>query len=360
MQKHTLLIGTRKGLVVYQLINDQWKYRSLHFKGIPVSIAYIDERNGQWWACLDHGHWGVKLHYSKDAGKNWTEIAAPKYPEGSLIKADTPASTKYLWAFAHGGHDRPNDLYVGTEPGGLFKSEDGGENFELVESLWNHESRIEHWFGAGRDYPGIHSIIVDPRNSDHIHVGISVAGVFETFDGGKTWAVKNKGLLAEYLPDHHAEVGHDPHILVGHPNHPDVLWQQNHCGVFKTIDSGANWENVSDKTKNAHFGFALALDDQNPERAWIAPADSDEIRVAVDEKLCICRTDDGGKTWTEFRKGLPQEACFDIVYRHSLVANENWVAFGTTCGNLFMSNDEGESWENLNHYLPMVYSLWFG
>ena len=360
MVKNTLLIGTRKGLVIYKLVNEKWKYQEVHFKGIPVSIAYVDERNGMWWACLDHGHWGVKLHRSNDLGKNWEEIPAPKYPEGSEIKDGLPASTKYIWAFAHGGFDRPNDLYLGTEPGGLFKSEDGGNNFELVSSLWNHPSRKEHWFGAGRDYAGIHSIVVDPRDSRHIHVGISVAGVFETKDGGATWAVKNKGLIAEFLPDHHAEVGHDPHILVGHPNQPDILWQQNHCGIFKTIDGANNWEKVSQNGSVEHFGFALALDPDDVEIAWVAPALSDEIRTAVNEKLCICKTENGGKDWTAFRNGLPQEACFDIVYRHSLSVNENWLAFGTTCGNLFVSKNKGKDWEVLNNYLPMVYSLCFG
>ncbi len=355
-----LLIATRKGLAVYQQKNGNWQLRDIHFLGIPVSIAYADPRTGTWWACLDHGHWGVKLHRSDDHGKNWKELPAPKYPDGYEVKEGVPASTKYLWAMTHGGADHPERMWIGTEPGGLFVSNDGGRQFELVESLWKHPSRVESWFGGGRDYAGIHSIVVDPRDSDHLYIGISCAGVFESNDGGATWAVRNKGLRADYLPDPHAEVGHDPHLLMACAKDPDVLWQQNHCGIFNSFDGGQQWHDVTDQQGGpANFGFAIAVDHNNPNRAWVAPSVSDEIRVSVGNSLCICRTDDGGKTWQNFRNGLPQEACFDIVYRHALVANDDWLVFGTTCGNLFASNDFGESWNCVNNYLPMVYSIAF-
>ncbi len=211
--------------------------------------------------------------------------------------------------------------------------------------------------GAGRDHAGIHSIVVDPRNEDRLLVGVSVAGVFETTDAGQTWAVRNKGMFAEYLPDPESEVGQDPHILVAAPSNPDVIWQQNHCGVYRSVDAGANWQNVSDVNGIAKFGFGIAVAHDNPDQAWVAPGTSDEKRVAFGNALCICRTDDGGQSWQTFRKGLPQEHCFDIVYRHALAAAGDDVVFGTTTGNVFTSNDRGESWDLLSNYLPMVYSV---
>ena len=354
--KSTLLIGTRKGLVVCKKKPSGWKTDSIHFDAIPVSIAYADERNGSWWACLDHGHWGVKLHRSKDEGATWEELPPPAYPEGLEMKEGVPAVTRYLWAMQHGGVSNPKRLWIGTEPGGLFRSEDGGDTFQLVEPFWHHPSKPQ-WFGAGKDYPGIHSIIVDPRNEERVLVGISCAGVFETTDAGATWAVRNDGLIADFLPDPKAEIGHDPHRLLATPTNPDILWQQNHCGIFRSTNGAVTWEDVSQKEGPANFGFALALADDNPDQAWVAPAVSDVHRVAVDKALCICRTDDGGKTWKAFRKGLPQEFSFDIVYRHALVASGDEVFFGTTTGNLFHSADRGESWKAVSNYLPMVYSL---
>jgi hypothetical protein len=125
--KTTLLLGTRKGLVAYRYKNDQWKLENISFEGIPVSIAYADPRNGKWWACLDHGHWGVKLHRSNDRGKTWEEVVAPAYPEGEEVKDGVPAATRYIWAMSHGGNNHTSRLWLGTDPGGLFMSEDEGK-----------------------------------------------------------------------------------------------------------------------------------------------------------------------------------------------------------------------------------------
>lgn len=357
--KSTILLGTRKGFITYAYKNGKWKAENISFDGIPVSIAFADERTGTWWACLDHGHWGVKLHRSVNRGKTWEELTAPTYPEGAAIKEGVAAVTRYIWAMAQGGRSNASRLWVGTDPGGLFLSEDGGNNFKLIESLWNHPTRKEGWFGGGRDQPGIHSIIVDPRNEDHIHIAISCAGVFETHDAGKTWAIRNKGMQAEFLPSPDAETGYDPHILVAAPSNPDILWQQNHCGIYRSIDAGKNWVDIGEKEGPANFGFAIAVAEDNAEQAWVAPAHSDVTRTTIKGALCICRTDDGGKTWKQLRKGLPQENCFDIVYRHCLACSGDALAFGTTTGNLFFSNNRGESWEVLNNYLPMVYSVMF-
>jgi hypothetical protein len=357
--KSTLLLGTRKGFIAYEWRNNQWKVTNYSFEGAPVSLAYADPRNGTWWAALDHGHWGVKLHRSKDRGATWEEVAAPAYPEGEEVKDGVKATTRYIWAMSHGGKNYDARFWIGTDPGGLFVSEDAGNSFQLVQSLWQHPTRKEQWFGGGRDLPGIHSIVVDPRNENHIHIAISCAGVFETNDGGQTWDLRNKGLRADFMPDPNASVGHDPHILIAAPTDPDTLWQQNHCGIFRTTDGAQTWQDVSQSEGPARFGFAIAVADDNPDQAWVAPATADENRTAIKGALCICRTDDGGKTWKDLRNGLPQENCFDIVYRHALATNDDAVVFGTTTGNLFFSPDRGENWQVVNNYLPMVHSVHF-
>lgn len=354
-----MLVGTRKGLLIYGEQGGGWQCESEHFAGIPVSHAMVDERTGVLWACLDHGHWGGKLHRSRDMGVTWEEIQAPKYPEGAVRPDDgEPASTSYIWLPQPGGKDQPNRIYFGTEPGGLFMSDDGGDTIELVETLWNHPSK-NNWFGGGRDHAGVCSIVVDPRDSDHITIGISVGGVYESIDGGKTWEGRNKGLFADYLPDPYAEYGHDPHFMIASPSNPDVLWQQNHCGVFRSSDSGKNWVNLSQEGGPVYFGFPIAVDPEDENVAWVVPAISAEYRVPVDRALCVCRTDDGGKTWQDFRKGLPQENCYDIVFRHALDFDAGTLAFGTTAGNLYVSNDRAESWEHITQNLAVVYSVRF-
>ncbi len=357
--KSRLFISTRKGLLVANRSSSGWDLSQHHFDGIPVTLTYEDPRSGTWWAMLDHGHWGVKLHRSTNQGADWEEVPAPAYPEGFEIKEGVPASSKYIWAMQHGGQRYPGRLWVGTIPGGLFRSDDNGASFQLMESLWNDPHRQDHWFGGGFDHPGIHSIVVDPRDEDHVYIGISCAGVLETRDGGNKWEYRNDGLRADFLPDPHAAVGHDPHLLVAAPSNPDIMWQQNHCGIFRSTNGGQQWEDVSQEGGPANFGFAIAVADDNPDQAWVAPAVSDVKRVAIDKALCICRTDDGGKSWKDLRKGLPQEFCFDIVYRHALVASGDDVIFGTTTGNLFFSTNRGDEWQSLNHFLAPVYALSF-
>jgi photosystem II stability/assembly factor-like uncharacterized protein len=352
-----MMIGTRKGLLIYEKDDSGWQVQSEHFVGIPVSNVRQDPRHSTLWALLDHGHWGTKLHRTTDYGTTWEEIPTPKYPEGATRPQDNePANTTYLWLIQPGGEDEPERLYIGTEPGGLFVSDDGGETFALNEALWQHESR-ENWFGGGRDYPGLCSIIVDPRDSRHVTVGISVGGVYETRDGGQTWQGRNKGLYADYLPDPHSEYGHDPHYVLASPSNPDVLWQQNHCGVFRSVDAGTTWTNISQNDGPAYFGFALAVDERDENVAWVVPAISAEHRVPIDRALCVCRTDDGGQTWSDFRQGLPQENAYDIAFRHALDVDGDSLAFGTTAGNVFISEDRGESWQSIAHNLAVVYAV---
>jgi photosystem II stability/assembly factor-like uncharacterized protein len=132
------------------------------------------------------------------------------------------------------------------------------------------------------------------------------------------------------------------------------MWQQNHCGIFRTADAGDHWQAISVAGSFPHFGFAIACDAQDPLTAWIVPADADERRVAVDRALAVCRTNDGGETWQTFREGLPQTDCYDFAFRHGL------VAFGTACGSLYVSDDRGETWLAVAKDLPPIYAVTWG
>jgi hypothetical protein len=354
-----LLVGTSKGLVVLKNNHsEKFSIDTVHFQGIPVSMVYVDERTNTWWVGLSHRHWGEKLHFSIDFGQTWQTAGVPSY-SGYDYRPGKPASLKKLWVMHHAGEDKPGCLWLGTEPGGLFYSDDNGKSFHLNEPLWNHPSRKDdrQWFGTGKDFPFIHSILVDPRNSDHVYLGVSCAGVFETTDGGKSWNPRNNGLVASYLPKTNAEIGHDPHQMLMCKSNPDVIWQQNHCGIFRTDNGAKEWKDVSGKSGFPSYGFALAIDDNNPEVAWVIPAESDESRIPLGLGLKVCITIDRGNNWKVQQNGLPQNFAFDLVLRQGFIKIDNNLIFGSTNGNLYLSIDKGENWESLFKNLAAVNSL---
>jgi hypothetical protein len=357
MSQRAILAGTTKGLVVFWMDKTSVAKTEVHFRGFPVSMIFIDEEMQTWWVALSHKHWGEKLHFSTDSGISWQSAGLPTFT-GLEYKPGVTASLKKIWVLQRAGKNI-NHFWLGTEPGGLFFSEDDGKIFHLNESLWNHPSRLDdnQWFGTGKDYPFIHSIIIDPRDSSHIYVGVSCAGVFETTDGGKSWTPRNNGLIAAYLPKTTPEIGHDPHQMLMCASNPDVIWQQNHCGIFRTTNGGKEWKQLSDSNRVPHYGFALAIDDTNPEVAWVIPAESDESRVPVELKLRVCKTVDGGKTWQTFSNGLPKENSFDLVLRHGFVRKPKLMSFGTTNGNLYCSFDDGENWQTLSNTLAPINAI---
>lgn len=359
MKPH-LLVGTSKGLVVFQPASHGWGTPSVHFEGLPVSMVFDDHRTSTWWVSLSHRHWGEKLHRSADQGKTWEDVEVPQFG-GRLFQPGTTASLKKIWVMQGGGQHHQDRLWLGTEPGGLFLSENNGNSFELVESLWSHPSRMDpnQWFGAGKDFPFIHSIEVDPLNDDHVYIAVSCAGVFETLDGGKNWHPCNKGLIAAYLPKPHPEVGHDPHRMLICKQNPSAIWQQNHCGIFRTTDAGKEWKLVSGTHGFPHYGFALAISHSNPDEAWVIPAQSDERRIPVALRLQVCHTTDAGKHWTTLNLRLPPTPNFDLVLRHGFSKMGDCMAFGTNNGNLYTSTDRGANWQTVSHHLAPVQTVVF-
>lgn len=389
-----LLLGTRKGTVIFDRTNGGWRARDIMHEGVPVCYAARDGRDGTLWSSLDHGHWGPKLSRSRDDGASWEDVSI-KYPGGAryIVKTlptpdfdpDAPtgqpeyqdATVYKIWHLAFGSDAQPGRMYAGTIPGGLFMSDDGGDNWELNRPLWNHESRggdlfageassENQWGGtpASVDYgvfePGIHSIVIDPRDPDHIIVAASSAGVIETTDGGESWTGRNRGMLMDYLPNPEAEWGHDPHFVTGCADQPDHLWQQNHCGVFYSEDGALSWKKVSDPDVGVHFGFPIAVDANDGRIAWVVPARADSQRMAIDGGLRVARTTDGGESWQILREGLPQQNAYDIVLRHAFDVAGDRLCFGSTTGNVYLSEDRGETWQCLGNHFPPVYSVRFG
>lgn len=361
----TLLVATRKGLFVVQGTNAQWRIAAHHFAGEPVTQVLADRRDGSWYAALRLGHFGVKLHKSSDQGQSWKEMAAPAFPtkpsEGPWADDPTPWSVDLIWSLAAGAAPEPGTLWAGCLPAGLFKSEDGGASWALNQPLWE-EPRRKGWFGGGYDHAGIHSILVDPRDHHHVTLGISCGGVWQTRDGGESWALTASGMKADYLPPENADDGNtqDPHCLVQCAAQPDTLWVQHHCGIYRSTDGGQAWQAIAAPAPSG-FGFAVAVDPRNPQRAWFVPAQADACRIPVDGRMVVTRTDDGGETFQVYSDGLPQSHAYHLVYRHGLDVSHDGqtLALASTTGGLWLSADAGQGWQCISHDLPPVAAVRF-
>jgi len=355
-------IGTRKGLFEIYRTHEAWHLDQQHFLGDPVSMVLSDRRDGALYAALNLGHFGAKLH-RRDAGSDsWVEVAVPAFPVKPAESADPVEWTmRQIWSLAAGGPDQPGVLWAGTLPGGLFRSNDRGDSWQLVESLWNVPERSQ-WMGGGYDVPGIHSICVDPRDSNSVLVGISCGGAWLTTDGGDSWSMRAKGMVASYMPPELAEVQQvqDPHRIVRCPGEPDKLWCQHHNGIWRSVDNGANWAEVH-SAPLSNFGFVTAVHPHNGETAWFVPAEADSKRFAAHAALAVTRTTDGGKTFTAWRGGLPQQHCYDLVYRHGLAVSDcgQILLMGSTTGGAWLSEDGGGQWQTISTTLPPIYSVSF-
>ncbi len=358
-----LYVATRKGLFTAERSGDSWSIIASAFVGDPVTMLLDDPRDGTLYAALNLGHFGVKLHRSDDGGASWEEVAAPAYATEVGKKpgedVDGP-SVHQVWELAHGGDDQPGRLWAGTIPGGLFVSDDRGGSWSLVESLWNLPERAS-WFGGGYDDPGIHSVCVQPENRDHLTVGVSCGGVWVSTDGAASWEVRTEGMFAAYMPPERRDDPsiQDPHRVAQCRAHPDVLWAQHHNGMFRSTDGGKTWAEL--KGVPSVFGFAVAAHPSDPQTAWFVPAVKDECRVPVDGKVVVTRTHDGGKTFDVLRDGLPQDHAYDLVFRHALDvdASGNRLAFGSTTGSVWTSDNGGDSWAAISRHLPPVYQVLF-
>jgi hypothetical protein len=351
-----LLVSTRKGLIMLARKSGGWTIDATEFPGVPVMAALRDPSDGAIYAALKHGHFGPKLHRSGDGGKSWQEIGAPAFPEDAAGK---PAVLQY-WTMETGGAQHPGRLWIGAIPAGLFRSDDRGATWHLVETLWNVPGR-DKWFGGGYDDAGIHSISPDPRDGNRLVLAISCAGVWETRDDAKSWNLIGEGQVATYMPpDQQGKLdSQDPHRVVRCPAAPDVMWMQHHCGIFHSTDAGVTWTQM--KPPGDDFGFAVAVHPKDPQTAWFVPAIKDELRVPRDGALAVTRTRDGGKTWDSLREGLPQKDAFDLIYRHGLAVDESGtrLAMGSTTGALWVSDDGGEHWQLVNAHLPPIYAVRF-
>jgi photosystem II stability/assembly factor-like uncharacterized protein len=348
----TLLIGTKKGAFLLDgtPTRDDWHLRGPFCVTWPINHVVGDPATGTIYAGGGNEWFGPAVWKTTDFGATWTHSS-----EG-LAYAEGETPIKSVWSLAMAG---PR-LYAGVEPAGLFASDDSGGTFSPFAGLQAHPTR-PHWQPGGAGLI-LHSIVPHPADPARLWIGISAVGVFETADAGATWHTRNTGTRCDYEPEgqKYPEFGQCVHCIVMPATASETLYQQNHCGMYRSADGGRSWQSIENGLPSS-FGFPAATHPRDANTLFLIPLNGDIAgRYVPDAKAAVWRTRDGGGTWTDLRQGLPQRDAYFGVLRQAMATDTQTPAgvyFGTNTGLLFASADEGESWRCIANFLPPIYSV---
>lgn len=345
-----LLVGTRKGLFILDRGPDGWAVSGPFCEAWPIHHAIADPATGAIHAAGGNAWFGPAVWTSRDGGASWTHSSAGlAYPAG-----EAPVEAVWSLAAAHGR------LHAGVHPAGFFVSEDGGQTWAERAALREHPTR-DLW-AAGAAGLILHHIVPHPDDPARLWVAISAAGVFETADGGASWTPRNRGTRADFNPEEsrYPEAGQCVHSLVMAAGMPERLYQQNHCGMYRSDDGGAQWTSIEAGLPST-FGFPAVAHPHDPDTLFLFPLNGDSTgRYAPEGRAAVWRTRDGGATWHALREGLPQQGAFVTVLRQAMAADAGAPAglyFGTSSGEIYASADEGEHWACIARHLPAISSV---
>jgi photosystem II stability/assembly factor-like uncharacterized protein len=341
-----LPIGTRKGLFLLRSDDRvRWDVEGPLLPGWSVYHAVVDQRSGTLLAATNNFVYGATVHRSSDLGASWERAEELGLPDESGLKL---AAT---WHVEPGPDGEPDTLWLGGDPGVLFRSDDGGVNWEVNRSLLDHPTRDRWQPGAG----GMCCHSIQLANGT-IYVAISAAGAFRSDDGGDSWSPINKEVAADFHPEKYPEVGQCVHKLLVHPQRRERLWQQNHCGVYRSDDRGDTWERLDGNGLPSSFGFALALDPADPDVAYVIPEESQEYHYTPNGRLGVYRTADGGASWELTANGLPERA-WAAVLREGFAFDDGGVYFGTQSGSVWAAAHGAGNWTEAARELPPILSV---
>lgn len=351
-------VGTKKGLFVFEGSTSarRLELRGPFFPGLGVNAALIDRRGRtpRVVAAPSSAWFGTSIQVSKDLGKKFKPTkSAPAFA------ADDGRTLKNIWSLAPGGDG--SDYLCGIEPAALFRSGDGGDNWEKVPGITDH-AHARQWH-PGNGGLCMHTIL---HHDGALHLGISTGGHYASRDGEQNFAPENVGVGAGFMPDRFPEYGQCVHKIAAHPDQPDRLYMQNHggfaddssLGVLRSDDGGRTWQSIS-KGLPSDFGFPIAVHPHDPDTVYVAPLEA-ATRTCPGGQPAIWRSESAGHRWQRLTSGLPKKEAWFTVLRDALDLDDGRrpsVWFGTTTGQLWRGREGGESFECVSSALPPIYCV---
>jgi photosystem II stability/assembly factor-like uncharacterized protein len=354
MSDTLVMVGTRKGLWIGRSDESRrsWSWTGPHFPMEEVYSCMVDTRGDRprLLAGASSSWLGPQVWRSDDLGETWQETpnGAVRFPD------DTDAAVARVWQLVPGVDD--DVVYAGTEPGAIFRSTDRGETFQLERGLWDHPQRPE--WNAGFGGQAFHTILPHPDDPDRVLAAISTGGVYRTDDGGGSWYPSNKGVKAEFFPGQrtYPEFGQCVHKVTRHATAPDLLYLQNHGGVYRSENGGDTWEDIAPGLPS-EFGFPIVVHPHDPETVYAFPIIDASARWPVDGHARVWRSPDKGASWEPLGDGSLPDQYFVAVMRDAMCVDTHdthGLYFGGRNGGVWASPDEGQTWAEIHKDLPDV------
>ncbi|MGH3274794.1 MAG: WD40/YVTN/BNR-like repeat-containing protein, partial [Streptosporangiaceae bacterium] len=285
-----VLAGTRKGAFI--LTSDgkrnRWEVSGPHFAGWEIyHLQGSPADPDRLYASQSSGWSGQVIQRSDDGGATWAPVGSKFAYDGTTGTHQWYDGTPHPWEFERVWHlepssDDPDKVYAGVEDAGLFESGDGGHTWAELPALRRHHSAPSWQPGAGGMC--LHTILPDPSAPGRIFAAISAAGAFRSDDAGQSWRPVNRGLRSEGIPDPDAEVGHCVHRIAMHPSRPGTLFMQKHWDVMRSDDSGESWREISGNLPS-DFGFPIDVHAHEPDTIYVVPITSDAQHFPPEGKL---------------------------------------------------------------------------
>jgi photosystem II stability/assembly factor-like uncharacterized protein len=250
------------------------------------------------------------LRRTTDGGRTWSDCGLPATDVYSV--AVSPAD---------------GAVYVGTEPSALYRSDDRGDTWRELRGLLELPSRPTWSFPPRPWTSHVRWIAPSPHHASVVLVGIELGGLMRSTDGGETWE------------DHRPGAQPDVHSLTWHPRVEGVAYEAGGGGTAWSEDWGENWQ-PADEGRDRHYAWSVAVDADDP-GLWYVSVSTGPYRAhrRGDPEAHIYRRENG--TWQALSGGLPDPL---PAMPYALVAEEGRLLAGLADGELWRSDDRGDTW----------------
>lgn len=256
------------------------------------------------------------VYRSTDRGDTWQRM--------NMTEGQTVWSLKF-----HPGDS--NIIFLGTEGSEVYKSQDGGENWEYLATISNPDA-VQMSFATR-----ILGIGIEATNHNNMYAALEVGGAARSVDAGKTWQIVNRDFEGNVdLLDLHG-------VTVGAAD-SSAVFISNRTGVWRSTDKGENWENLRfEKFSAIQYSRGVVSDPKDPNTLYACVG----LNFGSEEGG-VMRSTDLGDTWERFDKGgEAKSTTFGVAIN---AQHTDQVYFCTRRGQVFGTHDGGDTWKE--HRLP--------